>query len=62
MKSVCIIGGGASALMCACFASNCVKVTILEKADKIGKKILATGNGRCNLSNQYMNTYSCVCI
>lgn len=61
MKSVCIIGGGASALMCACFVSDNIDVTIIEQNEKIGKKILATGNGRCNLSNRYMNkcSYNC---
>ena len=49
-KDVVILGGGASGLMCATFIKN-RQVTILEKADKIGKKILATGNGRCNLTN-----------
>lgn len=55
MDRVCIIGGGASALMCACFAKG--DVTIFEKAEKCGKKILATGNGRCNLTNK--NMYNC---
>ncbi len=56
MEKTCIIGGGASALMCACFARG--DVTIFEKAEKCGKKILATGNGRCNLTNKNMNGYS----
>jgi len=50
MEKVCILGGGASALMCACFATG--NVTIIEQNDKAGKKILATGNGRCNLTNK----------
>lgn len=58
MKSVCILGGGASALMCACFIKPKVKVTIIEQNEKVGKKILATGNGRCNLTNTNMNKYS----
>lgn len=58
MKKVCILGGGASALMCACFAPSNVKITILEQNTKLGKKILSTGNGRCNLSNVYMNKCS----
>ena len=32
-------------------AENGADVTILEKNDRVGKKILATGNGKCNLSN-----------
>lgn len=47
-----IIGGGASGMAAAIAAAeNGAKVTILEKNDRIGKKILATGNGKCNLSN-----------
>lgn len=47
-----IIGGGASGLAAACIASQKGQsVTILEARDRIGKKILATGNGRCNLMN-----------
>ena len=56
MDKVCIIGGGASALMCCAFATG--DVTVYEFEEKVGKKILATGNGRCNLSNLYMNKYS----
>jgi len=49
---VCIIGGGASGMAAAVTAAGqgC-KVLILEKMDRLGRKILATGNGRCNLSN-----------
>lgn len=52
-----IIGGGASALMCACQIKN-KNVVIFEAAEKYGKKILATGNGRCNLTNLNMNSCS----
>ena len=58
MKKICILGGGASALICACFAPSDVLVTLIEQNDKVGKKILATGNGRCNLTNSNMNKYS----
>lgn len=48
-----IIGGGASGMMAAVVAASAgEKVTILERQDRIGKKLLATGNGRCNLSNR----------
>lgn len=53
---VAIIGGGASSIMCSCFAKDNVKIDLFEKSDKIGKKILGTGNGRCNLTNVNMNT------
>lgn len=51
MENVVIIGGGASAIMCAIANAGKSKITIVEKSDKIGKKILVTGNGRCNLTN-----------
>ncbi len=49
---VIIIGAGASGLVAAIVAArNGAKVTLLERKNRVGKKILATGNGRCNLSN-----------
>ncbi len=60
-KQVIVIGGGASGLMCALVASlNGVKVTILEADVKVGKKILASGNGRCNFTNDNIleNSYN----
>lgn len=49
---IAVIGGGASGLACAIEAARAgAQVEILEAADRTGKKILATGNGRCNLSN-----------
>ncbi len=52
MKKVAIIGGGASGIIAALFASeNKCQVTIFEKENKLGKKILISGNGRCNISN-----------
>lgn len=50
-----IIGGGASGLMCAVAAkrkNRSLRVAVIEKNDRVGKKLLATGNGRCNLTNQ----------
>ena len=48
-----IIGGGASGLTAAIAAKDFgLDVAILEATDRIGKKILATGNGRCNISNK----------
>lgn len=51
-QDVIIIGGGASGLFAAikAAAEGC-HVTILDANEKMGKKILATGNGRCNLSH-----------
>lgn len=51
-RKICIIGGGASGLMAAIQAARCgAGVTLLEQNRQVGKKILATGNGRCNLTN-----------
>ena len=56
MKTI-IIGGGASGLACAIKAkNNNNEVIILEKESKCGKKILVTGNGKCNYFNE--NLYS----
>lgn len=47
-----VIGGGPSGMMAAITAAKAgAKVTILEGNDRLGKKILVTGNGRCNLGN-----------
>ena len=47
-----VIGGGAAGLMCAITAANNgADVTVIEKNEKIGKKIYITGKGRCNLTN-----------
>lgn len=52
MMRVIIIGGGASGLMAGITAArNGAKVTILEHQPQVGKKILVTGNGRCNFTN-----------
>lgn len=49
-----VVGGGASGLVAAISAARKKnKVLILEHKDKIAKKILATGNGKCNYTNTY---------
>ncbi len=59
---VAVIGGGAAGLMAAITAAESAerhvdaggracRVLLIEKSDRVGKKILATGNGRCNLGN-----------
>ncbi len=51
---VVILGGGAAGLMCGIAAgSRGRKVAVLEGSDKIGKKILISGGGRCNFTNRY---------
>ena len=47
-----VVGGGAAGLMAAISAADRGdKVTLLEKNDRLGRKILISGNGRCNLMN-----------
>ncbi|MCI8408246.1 MAG: NAD(P)/FAD-dependent oxidoreductase [Lachnospiraceae bacterium] len=54
-KDVIIIGGGASGLFAAIICAKAgKKVLILEHKDRIGKKLLATGNGKCNYTNLLM--------
>ena len=47
-----ILGAGASGCMCALQAPQNKKVALIDKNTKIGKKILVTGNGRCNITNK----------
>ena len=55
-KRVGIIGGGASGLTAAIAAGRAgAEVTVIEHTDRVGKKILSTGNGRCNLTNRRMD-------
>jgi len=52
MNRVIVIGGGASGLMAAYTAAKGgAQVTLIEKNEKLGKKIYITGKGRCNLTN-----------
>lgn len=53
MSKVAVIGGGASGMMAALTAAEDKEnsVLLLERQQRVGRKLLATGNGRCNLSN-----------
>lgn len=52
MSSVIIIGGGAAGMMAAIMAArNGHSVTLMEKNEKLGKKLFITGKGRCNFTN-----------
>ena len=52
MKEAIVIGGGAAGMMFAARASERgVKVTLIEKNEKLGKKVYITGKGRCNFTN-----------
>lgn len=63
MKKIVIIGGGAAGMTAAIAAAQYIKKTdqkseiwILEHKDIVGKKLLSTGNGRCNLTNKVMDS------
>lgn len=52
MGKVIVIGGGAGGMMAAIFAAGAgAEVTLLERNEKLGKKIYITGKGRCNVTN-----------
>lgn len=49
---VAVIGGGAAGMMASLFAArNGARVTLLERNDKLGRKVYITGKGRCNVTN-----------
>ena len=56
MQQILILGGGAAGLAAALAAAQTAEgrahITMLDKNAKVGKKLLATGNGRCNLDNR----------
>ena len=52
MGNITIVGGGASGLMAAATAAAAgAEVTLIEQNNRVGKKLLSTGNGRCNYTN-----------
>lgn len=54
MEDICIIGGGAAGMTMAIVAKRenpSCRIVLVEKNDKLGKKLYATGNGRCNVGN-----------
>lgn len=54
-REIAVVGGGAAGMMAAIQAARAgAQVTIYEKNDRIGKKLLSTGNGKCNFSNEMM--------
>ncbi|MEY8296553.1 MAG: aminoacetone oxidase family FAD-binding enzyme [Emergencia timonensis] len=60
MIDICIIGGGAAgmtAAICAKEKNPSLDVLIIEKKEQMGKKILASGNGKCNLTNIKCQNY-----
>ena len=56
-KSVAVVGAGASGLLCAIFcAKKGLNVDVYEQNSKCAKKILVSGNGRCNISNSSLSS------
>ncbi len=59
MKDVVIIGGGASGIFASIVlkskAGSNVNVTVVDRLEKVGRKLLATGSGRCNFTNQFLD-------
>lgn len=54
---IAIIGGGASGMMCAIALKKrqpALAVTVFERQSRVGRKLLSTGNGRCNLTNLHI--------
>lgn len=61
MTDIAVIGGGASGLSAAIAAKEVcrsAKVTVIEKLPRVGKKIIASGNGKCNLSNLNLSEHN----
>lgn len=57
-NKVIIVGAGAAGMTAAIFAAReGAQVVLLEHKDRVGKKILSTGNGRCNLSNRLQEPF-----
>lgn len=57
-KKIAVIGGGASGMMAAITASRAgASVFLYEQNDRVGKKILSTGNGKCNFSNRDLSLH-----
>ncbi len=59
MKKIAIVGGGAAGLFAAAYLSTYKNydITIFEKNNRVGKKLLLTGNGKCNITNTNISDY-----
>jgi predicted Rossmann fold flavoprotein len=57
MADIIVVGAGAAGLVASITAARAgYKVTLLEQNSKIGKKILVSGNGKCNIDNRYISS------
>lgn len=55
-KKIAVIGAGASGMTAAIWAARMgAQVSVYERNDRVGRKILSTGNGKCNFSNEKMS-------
>lgn len=55
-RKIAVVGGGAAGMMAAIqAAASGASVSVYERNDRVGKKILSTGNGKCNFSNEKMD-------
>jgi len=55
-ERVCVIGAGASGMTASIAAARCgAVVTVLERRERVGKKLLLTGNGKCNFTNRNLD-------
>lgn len=59
MKKIAIIGGGPAGMVAAIrlkkILTDQIEVVLYEKMERLGKKLLATGNGKCNISNMFLD-------
>lgn len=58
MRKIAVVGGGAAGMCFSVMAKRLlpnVEITIFEKADRVGKKLSTTGNGRCNITNEHLS-------
>lgn len=56
MRTIGVVGGGAAGMMAAISAAGQgARVTVLEANERLGKKLLSTGNGKCNLGNEKLD-------
>jgi len=57
MADIIVVGAGAAGLVASITAARAgYKVTLLEQNSKIGRKILVSGNGKCNIDNRYISS------